>query len=175
MLNYNRHNDNIFKIQSDIENLPLKNNQFDIITSSFSLQWLNNLTATFSHLNRLLKSQGIFAFCIPVSGSLNELISAEIFRFNRFPEITDLRSSIINSGFKEISLKQCVLKQEFSSAINAVKSIKKLGANYSPTKGKTITKLNLKQFNSFCLKNFSTQDKNIEISWKICYFLLKKD
>lgn len=175
MLNYSHSKENIFKIQSDIENLPLQNNQFDVITSSFSLQWLNDLATTFSNLNLLLKSEGIFAFCIPVAGSLNELRAANIFNFNALPTIDNVKLSIKNAGFKEISLTENIIKQEFPTAIEAVKSIKRLGANHSPTAGKPITKLKLAQFNSFCLKNFSNQNKNIQISWNICYFLLKKD
>lgn len=175
MLNYSQKAANIFKIQSDIETLPLKENTFDAITASFSLQWLNDLTKSFSHLKRLLKAKGVFAFCIPIAGSLHELKAANLFNFNDLPKIDEVRFSIQQAGFNEIALQQNTIKQEFSTALDAVKSIKRLGANYSAKKEQTLTKSKLKEFNSFCLKNFSNQDKNIEISWNICYFLLKKD
>jgi len=165
---------NIFPIQSDLEKLPLKNNSFDIILSSFSLQWINDFEKNFSQFFSLLKPQGIFAFSLPVTGSLRELDSANIFNFNELPAVENLTSALKKSGFTEILFEQETLKQEFTKGSEALKSLKKIGANHAEKNRNSITKTQLKEFDKFCLKNFSTSNKNIAISWNISYFILKK-
>ena len=57
--------ENIFAIQGDIEQIPFQNHSFDIIFSSFSLQWVKNFPQNFLNFFSLLKSGGVFAFCLP--------------------------------------------------------------------------------------------------------------
>ena len=61
-----------FKINCDFENLPFRNHSFDILISSFSLQWLSDFEKNFLQFSALLKPHGIFAFCIPTDKSLEE-------------------------------------------------------------------------------------------------------
>lgn len=170
--------ENIFPIQSDFEKLPFKHSSFDAIISSFSLQWMSDFEKNFSEIFSLLKPGGIFAFCLPTEGSLKELSAAKIFHFNQFPKVEDLKSALKKSGFVEKSFSIETLQQSFSNGSAALQSIKKIGANYSQKKNnekkKIITKAELKQFNNFCLKNFSTTDKNITVSWFTSYFILSK-
>lgn len=173
-----------FKIQSDFENLPFKNHSFDILISSFSLQWMTNFEENFSHFFSLLKPDGIFAFCIPTDGSLAELKAANIFVINQFPKIDELKSALNNCGFEEVFCETEIVKQRFENGVAAIKSLKKIGANNSSSGAKTITKTALEQFNNFCLKNSSSSLKNplvknpvvkkIETSWHISYFILSK-
>jgi SAM-dependent methyltransferase len=92
---------NIFPIQADIENLPFEKNSFDIIISSFSLQWIFDFEKNFSHFFSLLKPNGIFAFCLPTDETLQELKSAKIFPINDFPHSENLRLILKKCGFVE--------------------------------------------------------------------------
>jgi malonyl-CoA O-methyltransferase len=118
-----------FKVQSDFENLPFKNNSFDLLISSFSLQWLENLEETFSHFFSLLKPSGALAFCLPTPESLNELKSANIFNFTNLPKAEDLILALQKNGFTEKKFQTEILEQEFESGLQALQSIKKIGAN----------------------------------------------
>ena len=62
---------------SDIEEFDSPS-RYDLIASSFCLQWLRHREATIGRLCHLLRPAGIFAAAIPVSGSLAEL--AESYR-----------------------------------------------------------------------------------------------
>lgn len=162
-----------FKIQSDFERLPFKNHSFDLLISSFSLQWLENLEQSFAQFFSLLKTSGILVFCLPTQGSLNELKSANIFNFTKLPKAEDLILALQKNGFTEKKFQTEILKQEFESGLQALKSLKKIGANYS-NKNKILNKTQLKEFNNFCLKNFGTANKKIRVSWFVSYFIFVK-
>ncbi len=167
-------NSHSIKIQADFENLPFKNSDFDIITSSFSLQWATDFDKSFSHFFSLLKPNGIFAFCLPCEGSLKELNAANIFSFNQLPSKEKLQNSLLKAGFKEVLIESEIVKQKFSSGLEALKSIKKTGANYSAKNKNIVTKTKLKQFNNFCLKNFGDKSRNISVTWSINYLIFSK-
>ena len=172
MLQQNQNNSS--KIQADFENLPFKNHSFDILISSFSLQWLTDFDQSFSQFFSLLKPKGVFIFCLPTDGSLSELAAANIFNFNQLPKIETLKTSLKKSGFTEISSTTQSVKQVFENGVAALKSLKKIGANYAEKNSRIITKTNLAQFNNFCLKNFGTNTRKIEISWNVSYFIFSK-
>jgi malonyl-CoA O-methyltransferase len=162
---------NVFPIQGDIENLPFKNRSFDLIISSFSLQWIENFEETFAKIFSLLKPNGTFAFCLPTSESLSELRAENIFNFHDLPKVEDIKSALKKSGFVKVFFQKKIVKQNFENGYEALKSLKKIGANYSEKRKKIITKTQLKHF---CLKNSSTTDKTISISWIISYFVFRK-
>ncbi len=168
----------LFKIQSDFEHLPFKNHSFDILISSFSLQWLGDFEKNFSQFSALLKPRGIFAFCLPTEGSLEELKIASAasgcnFHFNILPKIADLKSALKHCGFEEKFCQTKILKSEFDSGLSALKSIKQTGAGYL-AKNKFVSKSQLKQFDSFCLKNFCLPNKKIRTSWNSSYLISQK-
>lgn len=162
---------NVFPIQGDIENPPFKNHSFDLIISSFSLQWIEDFEKTFSKIFSLLKPNGTFAFCVPTSESLPELRAENIFNLNDLPKIKDLKSALKKSGFVEIFFQKKIVKQNFENGYEALNSLKKIGANYSKKKEKKITKTQLKHFR---LKNFQRENKNLySLTWIEAYFILK--
>ena len=50
------------KINMDEDNrrIPFENESVDIVTSSLSLHWVNNLPGLFKEINRILKKDGVF-------------------------------------------------------------------------------------------------------------------
>ncbi len=159
-----------FKIQADFENLPFKKSSFDLVISSFSLQWLNDFEKSFCQFFDLLKSNGKFIFCLPVEPSLDELKAANIFQFNQLPKVFELKKALEKCGFKQIFFNEKIFKQNFSNGVLAIKSLKKIGANQIGSNRQTINKTKLKNFNDFCLKNFCGKNKNLAISWRAAFF-----
>ncbi|MDX2083145.1 MAG: methyltransferase domain-containing protein [Rickettsiales bacterium] len=165
------------KICCDFENLPFKNHSFDILISSFSLQWLNNFEKNFQQFSLKLKSNGILAFCLPTDQSLEQLKIASAnsgcnFHFNSLPTINDLKSALKNCGLVEKIFELEVIESEFISGREALQSIKKIGANYSNKKN-FVSKTQLAQFDSFCLKNFINVNKKIFVTWRVAFFVCK--
>jgi len=54
-------NKNILWVSSYGEKLPFKNDQFDLVTMSFSLRNVQNISKTLNEINRVLKKKGKFA------------------------------------------------------------------------------------------------------------------
>lgn len=165
------------KTQCDFENLPFKNHSLDILISSFSMQWLSDFEKSFTQFAALLKPRGILAFCLPTDGSLKELRTASLnsgcdFNFNVLPKISYLKLALKNCGFEEKLFESEIVKSEFVSGLDALKSIKEIGANYAVAK-KFISKTQLSQFDSFCLKNFTNDRKKISISWNTSFFIFQ--
>jgi malonyl-CoA O-methyltransferase len=161
-------------IVADIENLPIKNESFDIIISSFALQWLQDFNKIFSNFHKILKKDGILAFCIPTDETLDKLREAsEItgcnFHFNKLPKITDLEKDLQKCGFLKEIIKSEVVKLDFNGAIEALKHFKKTGATYSEQK-KFITKKQLLNFDQFYLK----ESDKFTFMWNISYLILRK-
>jgi malonyl-CoA O-methyltransferase len=170
-------NQNTFFIQGDMEKPCFNDNSFDLITSSFALQWMENLEQSFIEFHKILKPNGIFIFAVPMDESLSELKNASVnsgcdFHFNQLPKREKLEKIFEKSGFNLLNLYQETIKQRFVSGIDAIKSIKKIGANYSLQRQNKITKIQLKKFdNSF---KSTSNAQFCEISWLVNYFILSK-
>ena len=161
----------------DIEKLCFKPNSFDLIISSFALQWIENFEDTFIEINKILKPGGIFIFAIPDHESLKELKIASInsgcnFNFKELPKRENFKKNFYNSNFNLLNSSQETIKQSFSTGVEAIKSIKKIGANYSQFKKNKIKKSALKEFDNFFKK--PSNDASCEVSWVVNYFILSK-
>ncbi len=168
-----------YRIQCDFENLPFAHNSFDVLVSSFALQWLSNFQDNFVKISQLLKNKGSFIFCLPTSKSLKELVIAnkEIgcsFYFHPLPTLNEVESAIESANLQIVENKVELMKFEFDNALQAVKSIKEIGANYSDKKS-VINKTQLRNFDNFCLKNFAGVSKSFALSWEVSFFIVQKN
>ncbi len=86
-------------------NTPLKFEQkFDVITSSMSLQWAENLGGTIANIKSLLSVNGVFIASIPLNGSLAsvyETLGISTFHFPKMEEIAPHLSLITSKNFSE--------------------------------------------------------------------------
>jgi malonyl-CoA O-methyltransferase len=173
MLKYSLNN-NSKKIRADFENLPFKENSFDIITSSFSLQW-SNIDQVFANISKILKKNGIFALSIPVRGSLNELKTS--FKIINFYSEKEIIEKLNNLAFKKLNLVCEKKKEKFSNIILAIKNIKNIGANYNDFSKENFGNKNsfskIRNLSKIHLKN-SGENNSFAVSWQISYFIFKK-
>ncbi len=168
---------NVFPILADIENLPFKNREtFDIIFSSFALQWLENFEQLFLNLHLLLKKNGMIIFCLPTEKTFAEIKEASKksdcnFSLQKLVNQDSIRQSLLNVGFKEKLFSQEIIEQKHQNAVAALKELKKIGTNYSENfiKQKSIAKKNLQKFNVFFSQNSSNN-----ASWHLCYLIYQK-
>ncbi|MFH1709967.1 MAG: methyltransferase domain-containing protein, partial [bacterium] len=68
----NRYKNVTFEV-ADAENLPFADGRFDLVASSTTLQWIDDLAQAFSHAKRVLKRGGHFAFITFGPKTLTEL------------------------------------------------------------------------------------------------------
>ncbi|WDI78474.1 malonyl-ACP O-methyltransferase BioC [Candidatus Purcelliella pentastirinorum] len=117
----------------DIESLPFLNKTFDISWSNLVLQWCNKFNNAINELCRVTKCGGTILFSIIEKGSLKEMLQS--FKtinkkncINNFLSINEIKN-ICNKQNIKLYNKEITLI--FPKMMDAIKSIKKIGANYS--------------------------------------------
>jgi SAM-dependent methyltransferase len=97
-------------VAGDEEALPFANGAFDLVLSSLSLHWVNDLPGALSQIRRALKPDGLFLAAMPGGETLKELrqalAEAEIAgegglspRISPFVEVRDAGNLLVRAGF----------------------------------------------------------------------------
>jgi len=107
--------------------------QFDVIVSSFALQWIRDLPFLFKTLNKLLLPGGRLAFCLPGSNSFSEWqhacnLADVPFTANRLPSFEAVVDGATAAGFSG-EFSQSFITQNFESSKDFFFSLKHLGAS----------------------------------------------
>jgi malonyl-CoA O-methyltransferase len=167
--NFQKNSKKITKICGDIENLPFAESSFDVIISSFSLQWIEDFDNLFNILHKILKPRGILAFSVPDNKSFEELKDSP-FSINKMPATQELSNILIKNQFTKKTLINEKICEKFSNLIEALKSFKKIGVNYFSNNQK-----NFKDLKKFYLKNLQNNLTYKKLSWSISYFIYCKN
>ena len=128
-------------ICGDIEDLVFANEVFDIVWSTNSLQWCNNLPITFNKIRSILKLEGLFIFSTFGPNTLFELrnITKEISSYqkiNDFINMHNIRDILINEGFSN----PVIESEEFCLTYNSIDKLFLELKNIGATSGFTIKK-----------------------------------
>lgn len=91
-------------ICSDIEQLPLQDDSFDMVWSNLALQWCNDLNATIAGAYRVLRSDGLFMFSTFGPDTLKELRYAfqntdNYQHTSQFTDMHDIGDLLVHNGF----------------------------------------------------------------------------
>jgi malonyl-CoA O-methyltransferase len=141
------------RVCADMDNLPLQANSVDVIYSNFAVQWSANISALLQSLYRVLKPRGQAYISCVVQGSLNEIETAFAALdsnnyINSFNSEQFINQSVQNAGFAINSAKKTVYVDEYTSPLNAIRSIKAIGAtaqNHATMRQGLLTKTALQQ------------------------------
>jgi len=90
-------------ICADIENLPVAEDQMDLVWSNLALQWCNDLDKSFANIRTALKPNGLFIFSTFGPDTLKELRAATSNRqthVSRFIDMHDIGDALTRNGFK---------------------------------------------------------------------------
>ena len=142
---------------------------FDVIISSFSLQWIEDFDNLFNNLHKILKPRGILAISVPDNKSFEELNDSP-FLLNKMPATQELSNILIKNQFTKKALINEKICEKFSNLIEALKSFKKIGVNYFSN-----NKKNFKDLKKFYLKNLQNNLTYKKLSWSISYFIYCKN
>ncbi|MBI2707730.1 MAG: methyltransferase [Proteobacteria bacterium] len=102
---------------------------YDLIFSNMAFQWSFNIQGLFKKCYNHLKQSGLLAFSLPLKGSFFELEPHQRISFYSFDYISQ---SLAKEGFTTLKAYQLLLGRDFKTHLQALKSIKKCGANYVP-------------------------------------------
>lgn len=137
-------------MQGDAELLPFAAGSFDLVLSSSTFQWLDDLACCFQEVRRVLVDDGYFQFCFFGEGTLAELhccwqrvlVSSDNQQkgqggLHRFHTVSDVEGALKQTGFKEIRVESSLEQVWYPDLVQVLKAIKRIGAGTSrPLSGK---------------------------------------
>ncbi|MBU0952290.1 MAG: methyltransferase domain-containing protein [Elusimicrobia bacterium] len=121
--------------ESDFENMPYKDNYFDIAFSNMSLHWSSNLKTALKEALRVVKKEGNFYFTIPGKNTLQEI--KKLFEENsinwgathNFTDKKSLTSLLKELGCENPALEVSEEKISFKDFLSFLNWLKLTGAN----------------------------------------------
>ncbi len=118
----------------DIEQLPFADNSFDLIFSSLSMQWCNDLNAAFVEAKRVLKPGGLYVFTTFGPDTLKELRHSwsqvdDENHVNQFIDMHDIGDALLQDGFAEPVMEAEVLTVTYDTVDGLMHDLKAIGAN----------------------------------------------
>lgn len=127
-----------FPVCADIELLPLCADSMEMVWSNLTLQWCNDLPATFRELHRVLKRDGLLMFSTFGPDTLKELRGA--FRsvdghnhVNRFTDMHDLGDMLVHSGFAEPVMDMEIITLTYDDVKAVMQDLRNIGAHNATT------------------------------------------
>lgn len=122
----------VLSMVADFDSLPLAENTADVIFSSMSMQWSNDLARLVDRLSVVLKSGGVLAFATLLEGSLPEIDDA-------WRKVDGSKRSLAHPSHAQwkawvdsiavpLSFEQRTEVQHFSNVQQLLKSVRDIGA-----------------------------------------------
>jgi malonyl-CoA O-methyltransferase len=151
-------------ICADIEAIPLEENSLDLVWSSSTLQWCNEIDLVFNQLKKILKPGGLFIFSTFGPNTLNELrqITENLFKEKKtstFIDMHNLGNLLMDSGFSDCILDAenfLVTYDEVGKLFMDIKSIGATNGNVSKNRGlsgKSFTKKIIEKYEAYRINN----------------------
>lgn len=119
---------------ADIERLPFSENTFDLVFSSLSMQWCNDLNAALLEAKRVLKPGGLFVFTTFGPDTLKELRHSwskvdDANHVNQFIDMHDIGDALLQDGFAEPVMEAEMLTVTYNSVDEIMRDLKAIGAS----------------------------------------------
>ena len=144
----------------DGENITI-NQSFDLIVSSMTFQWFENLPKALRDLKEMLNTNGSLYFDLPNKNSFPE--------WREIIEQNNLESGLISAPIEMGVFETKTYKKQYETGLDFLNKIKKIGAHYS---GEGYQGLNPAELRQAC-KEFDETDR--VVSWVIDYCRIEED
>jgi malonyl-CoA O-methyltransferase len=119
----------------DAEKLPYKNGSFDLVISSSTYQWVNDLTKAFDEAFRVLTPGGTFVFATFGPSTLKELRQAYMLKadsnakyLHEYKDVRQISEALFAAGFAVIDMSNREVKQLYSDCHDMFRVLKGIGA-----------------------------------------------
>lgn len=180
MLDYAQSHYPLFKYEmADAENLPFKDNQYDLIFSNFAVQWCDRFSQVLAEIFRCLAPGGKLVLSTLADGTLQELKQAwaqadDYQHVNDFEPASALMNAVDASEF-DVALMNTKTEVHYYSTVRALTdSLKRIGAhNITSGRAKALTSPGtIKKF-SKALESFRTE-QGLPASYEVFTCVLSK-
>jgi malonyl-CoA O-methyltransferase len=123
------------RVCADMDKLPFSANVFDCVFSNFAIQWSADPKALFDALYLACKDNAQILLSTVLDGSLKEISMAwravdDKPHINQFLNLAELIDYAEQAGFKVVYSQQHCLQDQYEHALEAIKSVKNIGANH---------------------------------------------
>lgn len=120
---------------ADMESLPLAANSFDLVISSLTFQWANDLDNVFAECYRVLKPGGLLMFTSFGPDTLRELrscwqqVDANSNHVNQFMDMHDVGDALMRNRFAEPVMDMEMLTVTYHDVVSIMRDLKTIGAH----------------------------------------------
>ncbi len=121
-------------ICADIEQFPLNDASVGMVWSNLALQWCNDLNHTFSEINRVLCTEGLFMFSTFGPDTLKELRQAfkqsdNFSHVNQFVDMHDIGDLLVHNGFSTPVMDMEYITLTYDDVTSVMRDLKAIGAH----------------------------------------------
>lgn len=162
-------------ICADAEQLPIKPESIDLITSSLMLQWSNDLGNTFKGFHSTLAPNGLLMFTTFGPDTLKEMSQSwsevdDQPHTSQFADMHEIGDALLQAGFINPVMDMEVITMTYSSVRQLMKDIKNIGASntHSNRSKGLMGKDKLKRFEQ-AYDKYKTEEGLYPASWEIIY------
>ena len=119
---------------ADIEALPLAASSVQLVWSNLTVQWCNDLPATFVELHRVLQVNGLLMFSTFGPDTLKELRAAfhsvdNYNHINRFADMHDIGDMLVAGGFAEPVMDMETITLTYADVRGVMQDLRNIGAH----------------------------------------------
>jgi malonyl-CoA O-methyltransferase len=132
-------------VNADAEYIPFRNDTFDLIVSTSTLQWFDNFELFFQQARRVIKSNGLLCAAFFGGRTLCELhecfsdvtqrridgSSGYVNRLHQFMKREDVESALELIDFNQATILTEIETEYYSDVFDLLRSIKRIGAGSS--------------------------------------------
>ena len=140
-------------VSADAQELPFRDETFNLIVSNAAYQWVGNLAAAFQEARRILREEGIFIISCFGKNTLKELRDCFGIKENILPEKGALCDGLIAAGFSKINVERDMLHKYFDTTGSLLYWLKSTGANRIYKSQPRISRGRFKEANDFYSRN----------------------
>ncbi|KAH9086433.1 hypothetical protein LEN26_020080 [Aphanomyces euteiches] len=171
------------RICGDEEFLPFPKHHFDLVMSSLSLHWVNDLPNTFSQVHEILKPDGVFLGAVLGGDSLMELRSAFILadqerrggivpHISPFINLQDMGNLIQGAGFTLPTVDTDFITVEYPNAFSVMEHLRGMGENHAPQDSTGFVSRDvLLSAASIYQAMYGNEDGSVPVTFQVIYFI----
>ena len=159
---------------ADVEALPLAASSMELVWSNLTVQWCNDLPATFIELQRVLKIEGLLMFSTFGPDTLKELRAAfdsvdGYNHINRFADMHDIGDMLVAAGFAEPVMDMEYITLTYHDVKAVMQDLRNIGA-HNVTAGRAQGMMGKKAWNAV-VKNYETmrRDGKLPATFEVIY------
>ncbi|KAL0586017.1 hypothetical protein ABG067_004340 [Albugo candida] len=166
----------------DEEFLPFKKSHFDLIMSSLSLHWVNDLPSTFVQIRECLKPDGAFIGAVLGGDTLQELRSAFILadqerlggispHISPFMNVADAGNLLQGAGFSLCTVDTDYIQVDYPNALTLMEHVQGMGENNASVLKGRMTKDSLLAAASIYQAMYGLEDGLVPATFQVIYLI----